>query len=400
MPPPSPRSSPLFPVLGITALTSFAAGTATLSVFFVTERPPYAFSAVQQYALGLLVGLSYMTGALLAGDVRRVLARRGVSSRGLIGWLSLAMALLMLVPLVARSDASIYALLAVYAPLTGVFWPLVESYVSGGRRGTDLHTAVGRFNLVWSFTLLLSFLFPPLLEQAPELVFLAIAAGHLAVLPVLLRLRPEPAEHLHEKHPVAARTRELLRVHRVLHAVSYLVMYALSPYLPALLGRLGVDRRLHGVIAATWLGARTLSFFVLGRWHGWHGRWSVAVVGGVLVLGGFSATLLAPDLGAAALPCVILALLAFGTGLAALYTAALYYAFEVGGDEGGGSHEALIGLGYSVGPTCGLLVCALENGGWLGPIGRDGALLVVITLLCLAGALYAWRVRRPAPDGG
>jgi len=392
-------ASPLSAVLGLSGLMSFASGAGTLSVFFVTARPPWSFTAVQQYALGLLVGLTYMSGALLAGDVRRLFARRGLSARTLLVLLSLAMGLLMLVPILVRSAPSMFVLLGLYAPLTGLTWPLVEGYVSGGRRGQALRAAVGRFNIVWSATLPFSFLLPPLLDQAPGLVFAAVSLGHLATLPFLPRFHPEPGPQAHEAHPVAAGTRELLRVHRVLHATSYLVMYALSPYLPALLGRLGIDRRLHGLVAATWLVARVLTFALLERWHGWHGRWSVAVLGILLVLGGFAATLLAPGLGSGALPLVVAALLAFGAGLAALYNAALYYALELGGHDGGGSHEALIGLGYSIGPGCGLLVCALERGGWIPIERRDGVLLAVITAVCLLGALLAWRSRRAPVTG-
>jgi hypothetical protein len=389
-----PAASPLAPALAFTALSSFAAGSATLSVFFVTARAPYEFSPVQQYALGLLVGLTYMTGALLAGDVRRRLAARGIAARTMLAWLALAMAGLMVVPTFVHSDASVYALLALYAPLTGLFWPLVEGYVSGGRRAGELRGAIGRFNIVWSVTLLPSFLLPPLIEDRPALVFLAVAATHLASVLCLRGFRAEPGEHADESHAVPRDYPELLRVHRVLHATSYLVMYALSPYLPTLLARLGVDGRWRGALAATWLAARTVTFAVLERWHGWHGRWSVASVGTLLVLAGFAATVLAPRLGAAGLATALVALVAFGTGLAALYTAALYYAFEVGGNEGGGSHEALIGLGYSIGPSCGLVVCALEHAGALGEAERDGALLVVITTLCLFGAVLAWRRRR------
>jgi hypothetical protein len=112
------------------------------------------------------------------------------------------------------------------------------------------------------------------------------------------------------------------------------------------------------------------------------------------VLGGFGAVVLAPDLGASALLVVAIALCLFGFGLAALYTAALYYAFEVGGSDGGASHEALVGLGYSIGPSCGLAVCALERAGTIQATSRDGVLLAVITTLCCFAALYAWRHRR------
>jgi MFS family permease len=147
-------------------------------------------------------------------------------------------------------------------------------------------------------------------------------------------------------------------------------------------------------VAATWLFARALAFLLLGRWHDWHGRWSVAFAGALFVLGGFGVTLLAPHFGAAAISLVALALFVFGAGLATLYTAALYYAFEVGGSEGGSSHEALIGLGYSIGPICGLVVVALERAGALDVRQRDPALLAVITVLCLGATLFVWRYRR------
>ena len=57
------------------------------------------------------------------------------------------------------------------------------------------------------------------------------------------------------------------------------------------------------------------------------------------------------------------------------YTAALYYVMEVGGGEvdAGGSHEALIGIGYTVGPLCGVFSCALVRAGWIAPEQREAA---------------------------
>jgi hypothetical protein len=390
---PTPGPAPLAPLLGFTALTSFAAGTATISVFFVTARAPYEFSAAQQYALGLLVGVGYTLGALAAARVRRALARRGLAARPFLVLLSLAMAAMLCLPLTTSSDAGVFLLLAVYSPITGILWPLIEAYVSGARRAGALRSAIGRFNITWSSTLLVSFLVPALLSRSATAVFVAVALTHLVATFVLLAFPREPGEHEEEAHGVPPGYRELLRVHRVLHAMSYLVMYALSPVLPGLLARLGLAGLGASLLGGTWLLARALFFLVLERWHGWHGRWWVAVAGTLLVLAGFGATLLAPGLARGAPLLVGVALFAFGVGLAALYTAALYYAFEVGGNEGGGSHEALIGLGYSIGPACGLAVCGMESAGWIAPARRDGVLLLVITVLCLGGAWLAWRRR-------
>lgn len=387
----APRATPLFPVLAFTALASFSTGSATLGIFFLTKKA-FAFGAAQQYALGLLVGVTYTIGALGAARLRGWLARTlQLSARGTLVLLSIAMGGLMLVPLVVPGPAALLAVLGVYAPLTGALWPLVEGYVSGGRRAGELRSAIGRFNIVWSVTLLPSFWAQ---AGSPALVFGSIAAMHFLALFFVPRFLCEPGEHPHdEAHGVPGDYPELLRAHRVLHACAYLAMYALSPALPGLLGRLQVRPEWVSFLASTWLFARVLTFAALERWHGWHGRWAVAWIGIGLVLGGFGLTVLAPylDLG---LPAVMLGLLAFGGGLASLYTAALYYAFEVGGNEGGSSHEALIGLGYSLGPLCGLATCGLARSGALAAEQREGALLVLIAATCSGGALWAWSQRR------
>ncbi len=387
--------SPLAPVLAFAGLSSLAAGTTTLGIFFVTSRA-FAFSAAENYALGLVFGATYAGGALFASAVRRGLARLGLSARALLGSLAGALACLLILPLVAHSRGAIFVVLGLYAPVTGVFWPLVESYVSGGRRGEELRSAIGRFNVVWSCALLPSFWgVSRLLERSASAVFLALALVHGASLLFLLLFREEPGEHEPEaEHEVPAVYRQLLRVHRVLHATGYLVMYALSPYLPILLSGLGLEPRAASVVAGTWLLARVLTFAVMERWHGWHGRWSVARGGTGLLLAGFGLTVLAPHLSLAALPLACLGLVAFGVGIAALYTAALYYAFEVGGGEGGSSHEALIGLGYTVGPLCGLLACVLARLGVVPGRGVEGVLLALVAALSLAAAAWAARHRR------
>jgi hypothetical protein len=393
---PPAQASPLLPVLSFTALASFATGSATLGIFFLTKNA-FAFGALENYALGLLVGVTYTFGALGAARVRGVLARAlGLSARATVAVLTLVMGGLMLVPLVVKAPWALVAVLGVYAPLTGTLWPLVESYVSGGRRAGELRSAIGRFNIVWSVTLLPSFWVQ---ARSPELVFASIAAMHFAAALFLPRFLREAGEHPHdEPHAVPPHYPELLRAHRVLHACSYLAMYALSPTLPLLLERF-VAHDQASLVASTWLLARVLTFALLERWHGWHGRWAVAWIGIGLVLGGFGVTVLSPVL-FPVLPALVVGLLAFGSGLAALYTAALYYAFEVGGSDGGSSHEALIGLGYSLGPLCGLATCGLERTGALAAAQREWVLLLLIAAICGCGALWAWSQRRARGQAG
>jgi hypothetical protein len=392
-------ASPLAPVLAFTGLSSFACGGATLGIFFVTERA-YAFSAVEQYALGLLVGVTYTAGALGARSIRRAFARGGRSARGTLALFSCAMAALMLVPLATPSRGALFALLGVYAAITGAFWPIVEQFVSGGRRGAELRSAIGRFNIVWSATLLPSFwILSPLLARSSGLVFAGISLAHLISLLVLLRLHREAGEHEAESaHAVPASYPALLRVHRVLHATAYLVMYSLSPALPGLVARLEVWPSAESIVASTWLFARVLTFAGLERWHGWHGRPAAAWGGAGAVVGGFALTVAVPHLavigGGLQIALVLLGLGVFGVGLATLYTAALYYAFEVGGSESGGSHEALIGLGYSLGPLCGLFVCGLEQAGTVAEGRRETVLLLLVAGIALGSTFWVWRRRR------
>ena len=73
-----------------------------------------------------------------------------------------------------------------------------------------------------------------------------------------------------------------------------------------------------------------------------------------------------------------------GAGLGIVYYAALYYAMAVGRAEvdAGGTHEALIGAGYTVGPSAGLL------GTWL---GGGAAIVGIVWGIVGLGAVAAAR---------
>jgi hypothetical protein len=396
------RLTPLPAALAFAGLNSFAAGTATMGVFFVTRQALH-FGEAANYLLGLVIGVTYVAGAVAAGHAPRALARAAGRVRAYLGLLTAALALLCLAPLLLRERWVPFAFLGLYAPITGLFWPLVESYVSGGRRAAALRSAVGRFNVVWSagtaFGLLVEALFlgEGVGPERALRVFLLLAGLHGASLLLLLFFPGTPAHHANEAHAVPASYRGLLRIHRLLLALTYAVMYTLSPYLPRLVEALGVQATWQTPLAAIWMFARLATFAALERWHGWHGRFATALLGALALVLGFAGIVLGPLAPAPeALALFVLGLVLFGAGAAALYTAALYYALEVGatGVDAGGSHEALIGLGYTIGPACGLAVTGLAARGWVGMAARDGLLLGIVALLSvavLAWALWVWR---------
>ena len=99
---------------------------------------------------------------------------------------------------------------------------------------------------------------------------------------------------------------------------------------------------------------------------------------------------MAPSVGVALL---ITGLAITGMGIAITYYGALYYAMSVGNSEvdAGGKHEAMIGVGYTLGPVCGLGGIGLSG-------GSDDAfrfwVIVLISIAVLVSTLVGWRLLR------
>ena len=369
-PPDGPATTGDGSIFIATFINSLGTGVVTNGIFFLTSGA-YGFSRTQNYLLGIVLGLTYIAGALATGPCIARLRRRGVSSRLLLMTVCLALAALCVIPWAARRGGiegawPIWTLVVLYSPLTGVLWPVMEGYLSGGKSGERLRAVMGRWNVVWSGAVVLSYWFmSPLIEGHATETILSLGLLHLAsAWLIVATFAPEPGEHpieAHEPHPPVYA--HLLITLRILLPVAYVVSSTLGPYLPDALTDLGVTASAQTLVASLWLAPRVVTFLLMERWHGWHGRWWVVVVATALLVGGFTLAVLAPLGGrvglsnAACLATLMAGLVCFGTGMASIYTGALYYAMEVGDAEidSGGHHEALIGLGYAVGPLCGIL---------------------------------------------
>ncbi len=393
--------SPLPAVLAFTALSNLATAIATVGVFFLAESA-HGFTSTENYQLGLVVGLTYAAAAWKAGPILRLVTRRaaGLCSRGALASMTSALAAICLLPYFVPARWTIYVFAALYMPITGVFWSLVESFLSGGRSGEGLRRAIGHFNVTWSVFMAISmWVIAPLVEEWPLEVFLLIAGVHVVSLLFLVGFDRDPARHVEETHHAPPRYAVLLAGHRVLLVAGYVIMFAISPYMPELLTQLEVPERWRTPLGSVWMPVRVVVFFALGAWHGWHGRRSIGVVGAILLIVGFALTVLAPQIGTRAMGIgsLIVGQIAFGTAIAALYTANLYYTMAVGQSsvDAGGSHEGLIGLGYTIGPLCGWLAGGLSSMGVLPAASVDEAVVIAIELLALTAAIWAWRVSRP-----
>ncbi|HZW10385.1 MAG TPA: hypothetical protein VFF69_10825 [Phycisphaerales bacterium] len=407
--------APLWAVQALAFLGSMGTGVVTNGVFFLSKHA-CGFSEGENFALGLLMGVTYIAGATAVGPaLRRIAARSSaVSTRGVLVSLSLLMGLTAFVPPLAawwtgdaaRVGWSMWLVVGLYSPMSGAFWPLIESYLSGGRSGAGLRRAIGQFNIVWAFAVLASlWAMSPLVREYPLVILVGFGVVQLLSAAAAWPLGSEPGAHLPELHqPHPAVYVPLLTTFRLLLPTSYYVVSVWSPYVPTLLDRLGVGGAWQTGVAATWMLTRFGVFVAMERWHGWHGRWWAVIVGAGAVVGGIALALVAPSVrGGGAVAVVVAGLAVLGVGMGVIYAAALYYAMELGKGEveAGGAHEALIGVGFAGGPATGLLATGLVEWGLI----AEGKLNLIIlgTLsasLSVIGILVARRVWLSARAAG
>lgn len=412
---PDAPAAPLWAVQSLVFLVSLGSGVVTNGIFFVAKEG-FGFTASMNFGLGVMLGVTYILGAVGVGPARRHMAARysSVSTRGVLVGLSILMGLAASLPQAAVLAAggaagvswSVWVAVAIYSPCSGAFWPIVESYLGGGRSGKGLRRAVGQFNTIWAIAVLVAlWAMGPVLARYP--LGMPMVFGCVQILSTVLAwpLGPEPGVHIaehHEPHPPVYVA--LLTTFRVLLPTSYYVLNVWAPYAPSMMERLGVAVAWQTPVAATWMVSRLFVFATMERWHGWHGRWWLVAVGVVGMVGGIGIALAAPILGPGlGLPVLIGGLAVLGVGSGVTYFAALYYAMEVGKGEveAGGTHEALIGVGFAGGPMTGLVAVGAVGSGLLGGMSLNVAVLAVLGgVLAVIGVLVAGRVWQAARAAG
>ncbi len=362
---PASAAAPLSSVLLITFLGSIGTGVITNGVFFLTKSG-FGFSDLENYWLALALGVTYILAARLSHAAVERLHRLGVSTRAVLAWTLVLMGGVSVLPLIASQigpTASwlVWAMVVAYSPLTGVLWPVVESFLSGARQGEELRRAAGIWNATWSGAIIVSYYgMSGLVERWPAVIVLALGVMHLLTVVVVMKLPREPGAHApehHEPHPPIYAT--LLTAFRTLLPTGYIMLSAMSPYLPGAMERMGVGPARAVQLAASWLVARAITFWIMGRARSWHGQWWPAIVGATLVFTGFGVTVVTPGFlsGTSGVAIQVGGLVVFGVGMAIVYSGAVYYALEVGRAEveAGGTHESLVGVGYTIGPLCPLV---------------------------------------------
>ncbi|HET6250152.1 MAG TPA: MFS transporter [Tepidisphaeraceae bacterium] len=384
----------------VEALASAGTNLMVSGIYFYTADA-FHWNLRQNFLLATGQGLVYVVGALLANAIGR---RMGKNSALTMVYSAMS-AIALLACFCADRPATVTALLLGYSFCSAIGWPLMESLVSTGVDSHALSRRISIYNVVWAGVgALMLAIEGTLIVHWPAGVFLLPAVAHavsaLAIWTPRAEDGPAPAARraatprhgdadIGEGEPLPAATSvtesghsrictsssdgpepELLRVRtlalwlsRSVLPATYVAIFSLMALMPSLPVMQQIGEESRTLLSSTWMATRLLAFLLLGFGTWWHTRPRVLLVAAFIMLGAFFGVTVRPsDLfahGSAHLDlCLMIgAQLALGAALGMIYSASLYFGMVLsdGSAEHGGYHEALIGIGFILGPGSGAL---------------------------------------------
>lgn len=391
------------PLYGIEFLGSVAGTLLSIGIFFFMNHR-FGWQARENFLLAAAQGVVYVPGALLAGRVTARFGRRA-SVAALYGILTiLCVAAWTLASEQGSSSAvAVVGVLLVYTFAIGISWPVLESLVATGD-APGMARRIAAYNVVWPAAGWVAIgLEGAVIRYWPAGMFLVPAACHLLGLLFLAKVWTGAADsvpfHAHPlAEPLLLRKRTLaLWLSRTALPATYTVVYGLMPLMPSLptVGRL--PTAMQTVVADVWLITRWIAFVALALSGWWHTRPRVLLWAAVAMLVAFFGMTLPPTHGASPMLDLV-SLIAWqvpmGLALGMIYSGSLYFGMVLseGSTEHGGYHEALIGLGWMIGPAAGAAAQWASPGALWAGIAAVGTIIalsvmaVIITAVVLGDA--------------
>jgi len=389
------HQSSLGAILLLTFLSSLGTGVLWSGLSFIAKHE-FDYTAELNFLLYIATAVAYVIAALAAGRVTRV-CQRWLSPRALLACILLIQAGVALLPLLWTSHMVLWVVGCATSVLAATLWPIVESYLAAGRHGRAMRSAMGWWNVTWTLAVAVALILmaPLISEQHALYAILALAPISLLTIPALIGFTSSPGMHDESmwRESITPEYPLLLRSSRILLPLSYLFIGAISPLMPYRLEDLGVQAISETPMTATWMLVRVVALAIMWQLHFWHGRWGTLLFGATAMVLGFGAIAAAPNV-----VVMMIGLTAFGVGQGVIYYAALYYAMSVGAAQvdAGGTHEALIGVGYSIGPATALLGMRLPGLLQLPITGGMGIIITVtsITALAIVPAIQPYQTAR------
>lgn len=400
----SPPGAPLpWRLYGVEALASAGTNLMISAIFFYTKNHLH-WTLQQNFLLASGQGLFYIAGAMTAGPVARRLNQKFA-----LALVYLAMAALALLAFAAGARPWIVTiLLLIYSYCSTIGWPMMESLVSTGVDSHELSRRVGIYNAVWATVGAAVFcVCGKLIEFWPAGIFALPAAVHgLSSLAMFVLDRSSaaaatdstshPPSHA-EPEPELLRVRTLaLWLSRVALPATYVAIFSLLALMPSLPIVQPFSPLGQTTLCSLWMGTRLIAFLVLGAGTWWHTRPRLLLVSAIVMLVTFFGITVRPsDLfghGSFAidLACMIVAQLALGVAMGMIYCASLYFGMVLsdGSTEHGGYHEALIGIGFVIGPGAGAVAQFMQPGNsYAGIVAVGGVVLLSVLAVAMTAVM-------------
>ena len=381
------------------ALNGFATTFFFYYIYFYTQEH-FKFHALQNLWLAALLGVVYAVGSFFSG--------RFAQKFGYFTAIRCGAALMVVCILACSHVESLWLtilLLMIGNMGLSLTWPAMEALVSEGEPAARLQGLVGFYNVVWAGVAGLAyFIGGAMLQKWGMHSLFYVPAGILMVELVLAtwlqkEVREQPSEPAHVALPVLQALKEgyrspvppatFLKLALLANPMAYLAINTIVSSIPTLAHRLSLSPMLAGFVCSIWLFARTGAFVALWLWPGWHYRFRFLAAAYMVMMFSFAVLLLVPHLWA-----LVLSQILFGPALGLIYYSSLFYSMDVCETKGehGGIHEAVIGVGNTIGPAT--AAAALE----FFP-GRPGSGAWAVCMLLAPGlvALYWLRYREPKP---
>jgi MFS family permease len=339
----------------IEGLASISANLLMYAIFFYMQKR-FGWGARNSLMLSGAQGVAYTLGALAANPLSSRFDRQQ-----LLRFLEIGLLLDTLAGAFAPSAAFLVILLFIYAALSATQWPLLESLVSVGATPAQMSRRTSTYNLVWSGTAAATVAACGILiANWPQGIFFAAAAAHVIVLAMLVRIQrqsPHPHAQLRASPELLPLRTMAKRLSRIALPSTFAVIYVMGAIMPTLPVIRAADPEIRTLLAGVWMISRWLCFLVLGATIWWQTRPRAILIAAIIVLAAFLAITLIPSL-----LSMILWQIALGIAMGLIYSASLYFGMVLsdGSTAQNAYHEALIGVGSVLGPTCGALAGALR----------------------------------------
>jgi MFS family permease len=374
--------------------------------FFMNHR--FGWQTQQNFLLAAAQGVVYVPGALLAGPIAARFGKwRALSGvyllLGIIAGLAAALARLQH----EHAALLVAAALLAYTFVIGMSWPILEGLAASGGSPAGMARRVSLYNVIWpaggalviavegtilKYWIAGVFLIPALLNFASLWVIAWCNLGKQVAAEQLA-----PVDHPQPEPKLVQKRRLAMWLSRTALPATYTVVYGLMPLMPSLPTMSHLPTTTQTLAASVWLITRWLAFLVLAAGSWWHTRPQALVWSAVLMMFAFFGMTLRPTAGAwpeVDLAAFILWQALLGAALGMIYSGSLYFGMVLseGSTEHGGYHEALIGLGWILGPAAGAAAQAIQpNNPWIG-IAAVGAVIILSVAVVLA---TAWVMRQP-----